>query len=213
MSCWSLLCSDSDLREMIAAFNVLKGWLRCGEAKISAESSGTSGGMNLDMNSVTSQDLSSTWAAALPGFLHRRGAVAGPSAVPPVRRYSSTSDTSMESTETGTFKCGLCETDDHDITSKDCPVKQKALKAHRQRQCCQRSVTQEERDADIPTSNRFNCCPPTPALVEPDSARYEAPTYSDAIKRGKKRIHANVRSFKSNAPPLCPAVELLGTCK
>lgn len=53
-------------------------------------------GMNLDMNSVTSQDLSSTWAAALPGFLHRRGAVAGPSAIPPVRRYSSTSDVSRQ---------------------------------------------------------------------------------------------------------------------
>lgn len=53
-------------------------------------------GMNLDMNSVTSQDLSSTWAAALPGFLHRRGAVAGPSALPPVRRYSSTSDVSRQ---------------------------------------------------------------------------------------------------------------------
>ncbi|XP_075546979.1 smoothened, frizzled class receptor isoform X2 [Dermacentor variabilis] len=53
-------------------------------------------GMNLDMNSVTSQDLSSTWAAALPGFLHRRGAVAGPTAIPPVRRYSSTSDVSRQ---------------------------------------------------------------------------------------------------------------------
>ncbi|XP_077516954.1 smoothened, frizzled class receptor isoform X2 [Amblyomma americanum] len=53
-------------------------------------------GMTLDMNSVTSQDLSSTWAAALPGFLHRRGAVAGPSALPPVRRYSSTSDVSRQ---------------------------------------------------------------------------------------------------------------------
>lgn len=52
-------------------------------------------GMNLDLNSVTSQDLSSTWAAALPGFLQRRGAVAGPNALP-VRRYSSASDVSRQ---------------------------------------------------------------------------------------------------------------------
>ncbi|CAN8027445.1 unnamed protein product [Ixodes persulcatus] len=52
-------------------------------------------GMNLDVNSVTSQDLSSTWAAALPSFLTRRGAVAGAGALP-VRRYSSTSDVSRQ---------------------------------------------------------------------------------------------------------------------
>ncbi|CAN7999019.1 unnamed protein product, partial [Ixodes hexagonus] len=52
-------------------------------------------GMNLDVNSVTSQDLSSTWATALPSFLQRRGAVAGPGALP-VRRYSSTSDVSRQ---------------------------------------------------------------------------------------------------------------------
>ncbi|KAH8035806.1 hypothetical protein HPB51_008633 [Rhipicephalus microplus] len=101
-------------------------------------------------------------------------------------------DTSMESVETRTYKCGLCQTDDHEITSKDCPVKQKALKARRQRKRRQRSVTQEERDADIPTSNRFELLSPseedTPALVEPENACYEVPTYSDAVKRGKKRV-------------------------
>ncbi|KAH8032854.1 hypothetical protein HPB51_003227 [Rhipicephalus microplus] len=100
--------------------------------------------------------------------------------------------TSMESVETRTYKCGLCQTDDHEITSKDCPVKQKALKARRQRKRRQRSVTQEERDADIPTSNRFELLSPseedTPALVEPENACYEVPTYSDAVKRGKKRV-------------------------
>ncbi|KAH7943911.1 hypothetical protein HPB52_012953 [Rhipicephalus sanguineus] len=63
-------------------------------------------------------------------------------------------DASMESAETPTYKCGLCQTDDHDITSKDYPVKQKAIKARRQRRGRERSATQEERDADIPTSNR-----------------------------------------------------------
>ncbi|KAH8019462.1 hypothetical protein HPB51_019484 [Rhipicephalus microplus] len=82
--------------------------------------------------------------------------------------------------------------DDHDITSKDCLVKQKAIKAHCQHKHRQRSVTQKERDADIPTSNRFELLSPseedTPALVEPDNACYEAPTYSDAVKRGEKRV-------------------------
>ncbi|KAH7932253.1 hypothetical protein HPB51_029394 [Rhipicephalus microplus] len=93
-------------------------------------------------------------------------------------------DTSMECTGTRTYKCGLCQTDDHDITSKDCPVKHKALKACRQSKHHQRSVKQEERCADIPTSNRFELLSlseeDTPALAEPDNACYEAPPFSGA---------------------------------
>lgn len=33
--------------------------------------------MNFDMNSAASQDLSSTWAAALPKLMTRRGALIG----------------------------------------------------------------------------------------------------------------------------------------
>lgn len=34
-------------------------------------------GLNFDMNSAASQDLSSTWAAALPKLMTRRGALIG----------------------------------------------------------------------------------------------------------------------------------------
>lgn len=97
----------------------------------------------------------------------------------------------MESAETPTYKCGLCQTDDHDITSKDCPVKQKAIKARRQRRRRERSATQEERDADIPTSNRFELLSPseedTLALEQPDNTYFGGPAYSTVLKRGKKR--------------------------
>ncbi|KAH7976019.1 hypothetical protein HPB52_008223 [Rhipicephalus sanguineus] len=100
-------------------------------------------------------------------------------------------DASMESAETPTCKCGLCQTDDHDITSKDCPVKQKAIKARRQRRRRERSATQEERDADIPTSNRFELLSPseedTLALEQPDNTYFGGPAYSTVLKRGKKR--------------------------
>lgn len=100
-------------------------------------------------------------------------------------------DASMESAETPTHKCGLCQTDDHDITSKDCPVKQKAIKARRQRRRRERSETQEERDADIPTSNRFELLSPseedTLALEQPDNTYFGGPAYSTVLKRGKKR--------------------------
>ncbi|KAH7969586.1 hypothetical protein HPB52_019834 [Rhipicephalus sanguineus] len=99
-------------------------------------------------------------------------------------------DASMESAETPTYKCGLCQTDDHDITSKDCPVKQKAIKARRQRRRRERSATQEERDADIPTSNRFELLSPseedTLALEQPDNTYFGGPAYSTVLKRGKK---------------------------
>lgn len=34
-------------------------------------------GMNFDLNSVASQEISSTWQAALPKFITRRGALMG----------------------------------------------------------------------------------------------------------------------------------------
>ncbi|KAH7955649.1 hypothetical protein HPB52_002423 [Rhipicephalus sanguineus] len=100
-------------------------------------------------------------------------------------------DASMESAETPTYKCGLCQTDDHDVTSKDCPVKQKAIKALRQRRRRERSATQEERDADIPTSNRFELLYPSEedalALEQPDNTYLGGAAYSTVLKRGKRR--------------------------
>ncbi|KFM68597.1 hypothetical protein X975_00202, partial [Stegodyphus mimosarum] len=49
--------------------------------------------MNLDVNSVASRDISSSWAAALPQFLMRRNAIAGIAPFVP-RHYSSASDVS-----------------------------------------------------------------------------------------------------------------------
>ncbi|KAH8025787.1 hypothetical protein HPB51_011465 [Rhipicephalus microplus] len=112
------------------------------------------------------------------------------------------SHTSMKSAGARTYKCGLCQTYDRNITLKDCTVKQKALKAHRRRKHHQCSVTKEERDADIPTSNRFKLLSPsevdTPALAELGNACYEDPTYSDAMKRGKKRVQQAASTPKSS---------------
>ncbi|KAH7967577.1 hypothetical protein HPB52_000140 [Rhipicephalus sanguineus] len=91
-------------------------------------------------------------------------------------------DASMESAETPTYKCELCQTDDHDITSKDCPVKQKAIKARRQRRRRERSETQEERDAGI-----RRVIEDTLALEQPDNTYFGGPAYSTVLKRGKKR--------------------------
>lgn len=51
-------------------------------------------GMNLEINSLASRAPSSTWAAALPKFLIRRGAISGSGPLG-LRRYSSTSDISQ----------------------------------------------------------------------------------------------------------------------
>ncbi|XP_023243614.1 uncharacterized protein LOC111641645 [Centruroides sculpturatus] len=49
-------------------------------------------GMNFELNSIASQELSSTWAAAFPKFISRRGAIVGGS----IRHHSSLSDISQQ---------------------------------------------------------------------------------------------------------------------
>lgn len=56
-------------------------------------------GLNFDLNSVASQDFSSTWAAALPKFVTRRGALVGGNAasISSNRRNSADSQLSVQS--------------------------------------------------------------------------------------------------------------------
>ena len=58
--------------------------------------------MNFDMNSCTSGDVSSVWAAAIPHLLTRRGAVVGSTALGP-RRNSIDSEFSIS--RRSVFKC------------------------------------------------------------------------------------------------------------
>lgn len=52
-------------------------------------------GMNFELNSIASQELSSTWAAAFPKFISRRGAIVGGSSIG-IRHHSSLSDISQQ---------------------------------------------------------------------------------------------------------------------
>ncbi|XP_076361790.1 smoothened, frizzled class receptor [Tachypleus tridentatus] len=59
-------------------------------------------GMNLELNSIASEELSSTWAAALPKFISRRGALVGAGSMG-IRGYSSTSDISQRRVSLDSF--------------------------------------------------------------------------------------------------------------
>ncbi|XP_063227815.1 protein smoothened isoform X2 [Bacillus rossius redtenbacheri] len=66
-------------RVIAQAFAKRKAFNSAGRVSISFHSTHDDPlGLNLDVNSAASQDLSSTWAAALPKLLTRRGALIGP---------------------------------------------------------------------------------------------------------------------------------------
>lgn len=81
------------------------------------------------------------------------------------------------------FKCGLCRSDDHEITDKGCPTKSKATRAKR------RAWRARSQPNPTSTFNRFDC------LVEEDEDAMEEeaaeppsqPTYRDVVRRSRHR--------------------------
>lgn len=90
----------------------------------------------------------------------------------------------MEATAPQTFRCGLCKSDDHEITSRKCPTKLEANKKVRERRSKRNEIRREFPLPDqVPTSNRYAVLAP----LEEDAAAAEPPatetiTYSAAVK-------------------------------
>ncbi|XP_064480541.1 protein smoothened-like [Ornithodoros turicata] len=158
-------------------------------------------GMNLDLNSVTSQDLSSTWAAALPGFLHRRGAVAGPNVLP-VRRYSSTSDVSRQ------MSMSIRRQSLDSQLSYQLTAEQRWLAAQRAIARNQRRKTRRERERLLQRQSPF----PLPfrrgsdSSIQSTALRRSARHAPAAVAKATSTGDLNPGSVLSQKPPFRPRV-------
>lgn len=90
------------------------------------------------------------------------------------------------------YKCGICKKDDHDVTSKECPVKRKANEAARRQNTRDRKSRQQDAsDGGVATSNRYAVLTPTDEETFPPLSLETEPedtlTYKEALKRGKTR--------------------------
>ncbi|KAH6921146.1 hypothetical protein HPB50_027866 [Hyalomma asiaticum] len=95
-------------------------------------------------------------------------------------------DDTMEATPSPSFQCGLCQTNDHDITSPLCPTKRAATKkARRRRDRRSAKPSLQEASNEVATSNRYALL----ASMDEDTAlptnvppKQGTPSYSAAAK-------------------------------
>ncbi|KAH6937099.1 hypothetical protein HPB50_025535 [Hyalomma asiaticum] len=95
-------------------------------------------------------------------------------------------DDTMEATPSLSFQCGLCQTNDHDITSPQCPTKRAATKkARRRRDRRSAKPSLQEASNEVATSNRYALL----ASMDEDTAlptnvppKQGTPSYSAAAK-------------------------------
>ncbi|KAH6942704.1 hypothetical protein HPB50_009318 [Hyalomma asiaticum] len=95
-------------------------------------------------------------------------------------------DDTMEATPSPSFQCGLCQTNDHDITSPLCPTKRAATKkARRRRDRRSAKPSLQEASNEVATSNRYAVL----ASMDEDAAlptnvplKQGTPSYSAAAK-------------------------------
>ncbi|KAH7942369.1 hypothetical protein HPB49_023487 [Dermacentor silvarum] len=115
----------------------------------------------------------------------------------------------MEPDPSASFQCGLCQTNDHDITSPTCPTKLKATKKalqHRSRQ--QPSTSQGSSMKQVPVYNHHAVL----ASLEEDASQVTAastatsdaakPTYSAAVRASISRPQRQRASQKIEETPL-----------
>ncbi|KAH7931438.1 hypothetical protein HPB49_025778 [Dermacentor silvarum] len=103
-------------------------------------------------------------------------------------------DENMEPDPSASFQCGLCQTNDHDITSPTFPTKLKATKKARQRRSRQQpSTSQGSSMKQVPVYNRYAVL----ASLEEDASQVTTastattdaakPTYSAAVRASISR--------------------------
>lgn len=97
-----------------------------------------------------------------------------------------------------TFRCGLCRSDDHDITDKKCPTKCKAALAKR------RAWRRRSEPKAIHTSNRFECLvednEDAVEEVAAEPAEYTQPSYRDVLRRSSR--HQKKHKLTGKASPV-----------
>ncbi|KAH7941480.1 hypothetical protein HPB49_014264 [Dermacentor silvarum] len=120
-------------------------------------------------------------------------------------------DDNMEPDPSASFRCGLCQTNDHDITSPTCPTKLKATKKARQRRSRQQpSTSQGSSMKQVPVYNRYAVL----ASLEEDASQVTTastatsdaakPTYSAAVRASISRPQREraSQSIEETPPPL-----------
>ncbi|KAH7938287.1 hypothetical protein HPB49_022198 [Dermacentor silvarum] len=120
-------------------------------------------------------------------------------------------DDNMEPDPSASFRCGLCRTNDHDITSPTCPTKLKATKKARQRRSRQQpSTSQGPPMKQVPVYNRYADL----ASLEEDASQVTTestatsdaakPTYSIAVRASISRPQWQraSQSMEDTPPPL-----------
>lgn len=93
----------------------------------------------------------------------------------------------MEATAPQTFRCGLCKSNDHEITSRKCPTKLEANKKVRERRL-KRSERHRESplSEQLPTSNRYAALASLEEdLIEAEPQASTTMTYSSAVKTSR----------------------------
>ncbi|KAH7982887.1 hypothetical protein HPB52_007957 [Rhipicephalus sanguineus] len=118
----------------------------------------------------------------------------------------SSEDATMEREASAPFRCGLCRTNDHDITSASCPTKQKATMKARQRRPGRPVRTPEYPSMDpVPIHNRYEILASLDAddtHVAPATTTHHsaAPSYSAVVGSSSSRPR--------RAPPALEDVQL-----
>ncbi|KAH6922461.1 hypothetical protein HPB50_014241 [Hyalomma asiaticum] len=106
----------------------------------------------------------------------------------------------MEATPSPSFQCGLCQTNDHDITSPLCPTKRAATKkARRRRDGRSAKPSLQEASNEVATSNRYALL----ASMDEDTAlptnvppKQGTPSYSAAAKPLTRNLGLRNRYYR-----------------